>query len=260
MPSSSIRKTFHSEQAEKYGINFEYFDAVNGMALDDGEYEALRYTYLRPMSRGEVGCFLSHKALWQKCADMNQAVIIFEDDVILSPEFMAAAEQAYNVKGIDRVNLEGYFPQNKTFGKNTVALNGYQLTQLLEERAGAAAYILWPSGAKKLLAHYNKRATLADVALKMPFMVTYQLEPVVAMQAMVCDHFGIQHDMRQTETTLNTSGKKSGVKMRHFILLRLKRLIDECRKAYYKLKNMGGVRRKVKVDVGKFSSTIKKAK
>lgn len=30
---------------------------------------------------GVIGCFLSHYALWQKCVDLNEPIMIFEDDV-----------------------------------------------------------------------------------------------------------------------------------------------------------------------------------
>jgi GR25 family glycosyltransferase involved in LPS biosynthesis len=30
---------------------------------------------------GVIGCFMSHYALWQKCVDLNEPIMIFEDDV-----------------------------------------------------------------------------------------------------------------------------------------------------------------------------------
>lgn len=41
------------------------------------------------MSRpGVIGCFYSHYALWGKCVELNETIMIFEDDVKLYREYM----------------------------------------------------------------------------------------------------------------------------------------------------------------------------
>jgi GR25 family glycosyltransferase involved in LPS biosynthesis len=37
---------------------------------------------------GEMGCFDSHYRLWQKCIELNEPILIFEDDVILVRPFI----------------------------------------------------------------------------------------------------------------------------------------------------------------------------
>jgi GR25 family glycosyltransferase involved in LPS biosynthesis len=39
-------------------------------------------------SPGIIGCFYSHFRLWQKCVELNEPIIIWEDDVILTREFI----------------------------------------------------------------------------------------------------------------------------------------------------------------------------
>lgn len=39
------------------------------------------------LSRGEVGCFMSHWKAWQKCVELAEPVIIFEDDAVVSFRF-----------------------------------------------------------------------------------------------------------------------------------------------------------------------------
>jgi glycosyl transferase family 25 len=252
MKSSVARKTFHDQQARKYEVNIHYFDAVDGASLPDEKFNALRYTYLRPLSKGEVGCFLSHKALWEKCVELNEPIIILEDDAILSPNFMSAASQVLSQKNIDRVNLEGYYPQKKTFGNRVIPLDGFSLTELYQERAGAAAYALWPSGASKLLEHYKNKATLADVALKKRFLVTYQLEPVVVVQALICDDYDIPHSLTLNHTTLGSAGKHSNYSRKWAIILKCKRIMDELRKSMINLRYIFAKRRVVRVDKEQF--------
>lgn len=254
MAASVHRKEYHKWQADELGMDVNYYDAIDGSVLSDEVFESLRYTYLRPLSRGEVGCFLSHKALWEKCASINEPIIILEDDIVISADFAAATSQLLNLQDVDRINLEGYFPQRKTFGKNVLQLRGFSLTELYQERAGAAAYILWPSGALKLLNHYKNKACLADVALKKRCLATYQLEPVVAMQALVCDRYKIAHLLPTNQTTLDRTGKHDTDCFYRGVFLKLKRIADEISKGFIGLQYLFSTKRVVFVDSNKFNT------
>lgn len=39
------------------------------------------------MTPGAVGCFLSHRRCWEECVRSGEALLIFEDDVVLAPNF-----------------------------------------------------------------------------------------------------------------------------------------------------------------------------
>lgn len=46
----------------------------------------------RPMTLGEIGCFLSHYYIWQKMVESNeQEVLILEDDIKFEPYFKERA-------------------------------------------------------------------------------------------------------------------------------------------------------------------------
>lgn len=71
----------------RLGIAFEFFDAVEGAALSEAEvtavYDAERNAreYKRPLSRGEIGCGLSHYELWKRiAAGESGGAVILEDD------------------------------------------------------------------------------------------------------------------------------------------------------------------------------------
>lgn len=74
----------------------EILPAVDGSALD--EWPILpRFTPRYPfdLRAGEVGCFLSHRAAWQKIVDEGlEAALILEDDVALDDGFGAVAHFA----------------------------------------------------------------------------------------------------------------------------------------------------------------------
>ena len=73
-------------------LPWEFVPAINGETLT---YEALEQMGFdtdknwrdpllkRTLTKGEVGCFLSHYRLWEECADSEEPYLILEDDVFL---------------------------------------------------------------------------------------------------------------------------------------------------------------------------------
>ncbi len=59
---------------------------LNEMGFDTNKNwrDPIRKTKL---SHGEVGCFISHWRAWERCVELNEPLIIFEDDAILSDSF-----------------------------------------------------------------------------------------------------------------------------------------------------------------------------
>ncbi len=87
----------------------EIFDAVDGARLTDADLRAdlaaepLFFPhYPFEIGRGEIACFLSHRALWQRMVDdgLDQALIL-EDDVALEPSFDAAFALASRHAGLE---------------------------------------------------------------------------------------------------------------------------------------------------------------
>ncbi|MBZ0128017.1 MAG: glycosyltransferase family 25 protein [Rhodobacteraceae bacterium] len=73
-------------------IAFERFEAVNGRALEAAEiariYDAAanRARFRHPLVAGELGCYLSHVALWRKLVASDAAgAVLLEDDFAAAP-------------------------------------------------------------------------------------------------------------------------------------------------------------------------------
>ena len=80
---------------KEYNLNPVLFEGVYG---NDAENIFLKENrQLHPIdtntathkfnSPGVKGCFMSHYNLWKQCADINQPIMIFEDDVIFYRNF-----------------------------------------------------------------------------------------------------------------------------------------------------------------------------
>lgn len=81
------RRAASKRALDRIGLSFEFFDAVDGACLSEAEvanaYDAERnaHHYKRPLSLPEIGCYLSHHALWKRVVDRNLAgAVILEDD------------------------------------------------------------------------------------------------------------------------------------------------------------------------------------
>jgi len=79
------------------GIKYTLVPAVDGKALTQDDIDGLGIRQLpgfsdphkpRTITRGEVGCFLSHYYLWQKMVP-GETYLVLEDDVRFGPDFVA---------------------------------------------------------------------------------------------------------------------------------------------------------------------------
>jgi glycosyl transferase family 25 len=103
LPDAEARRERAARQLGELGLAFEFFDAMRGeQVLADGyfdrcdEEEWLLNTG-HEMSLGEVGCFASHRSMWQKSVDLGEAIMIMEDDFQLLPGFAGAVQQVAQV-------------------------------------------------------------------------------------------------------------------------------------------------------------------
>ena len=81
---------------ENNSIEYELYQAVDGKSIS---YERLKeqgydvnHNWTDPilgttLTKGEVGCFLSHWQIWNKCIEKNESIIVLEDDAILTDRF-----------------------------------------------------------------------------------------------------------------------------------------------------------------------------
>ena len=139
------------------------------------------------LSKGEVGCFESHMALWRKCAQGDTpALVILEDDVLLSlqmPDILDKLSDAAD--GFDVLHMDGAVA-NFRLGPQ-FELAGLAVRDVRATCPSAACYAVSKIGAQKLVARAEAGyCDHADDFVNSPgpnFRVL-QLEPAVAIQTM----------------------------------------------------------------------------
>src|SRR5215813_8278562 len=96
LKSAIARRALMQQQFDKLGLDVEFFAAIQPASdlSDVSAYDAATRMrrYGRPMSRGEVGCFLSHREVWkQLVASDLHAMCVMEDDIQLLEGFEKTA-------------------------------------------------------------------------------------------------------------------------------------------------------------------------
>jgi glycosyl transferase family 25 len=107
-----------------------------------------------------MGCFYSHYRLWEKCAELNETIGIFEDDVkVLRPLVPIDFEEVLVVAMGSRKN-EKYLqyihdPQGECHAAE------YRHKSM----PGTVGYLIKPEAAKKLLNYYQNTYLSSDNAI-----------------------------------------------------------------------------------------------
>uniref|UniRef100_A0A672H7F2 Procollagen galactosyltransferase 2-like n=1 Tax=Salarias fasciatus TaxID=181472 RepID=A0A672H7F2_SALFA len=145
------------------GIDAVLTEAVDGKALNSSRLRELGIDMLpgyrdphsdRQLTRGEVGCFLSHHSIWKQVVQQElQQVLVLEDDVRFEPRFhsrLVAVMENIEAAGLDwdliyvgRKRLQAKQPEVRVEGVRNLVRPGYSYWTL--------GYILSLEGARKLM-------------------------------------------------------------------------------------------------------------
>ena len=190
---SSLRRKFQLRQFAKLSITFEFFDATSIHDISEKEYSIHKNDWERPLKRSEFACYISHREVWKEVIKLNKPILILEDDALLSRELLKILKKIDSVKKIDLLNIENRGRNKMISNKVKFHIENFALYRLLQDRTGAASYVLWPSGAKKLLdCEKIKGYALADAQISnCKKLKAFQIEPALVIQLDMCRHYGL---------------------------------------------------------------------
>ncbi len=191
---SHQRWAFQQTQLQQLGIAARRLPAISTEDIGPEQYEQLANGWERKLRPAEVACFLSHRQAWQTVADSGHAMLILEDDALLSQHTPALLNSLAQLsQPVDYITLETR-SRKKLLGRTPLPCAGdFGLRRLYQDRTGAAAYVLYPSGAAKLLAKAQQQApALADAFICSSYMLNaWQVVPAAAVQLDQCAAYGL---------------------------------------------------------------------
>ena len=190
LPEEMMRRAYITEQFAQHHLEVVLFDAIKpeDNVFPDIYQQKRRLTlYGRELSRGEIGCYLSHRAIWNQFLSSNEShCCILEDDVELSRNFSEVINKLLEQESRwDLVRLAGTFPRK---GKTIAQINAgqYQLLEYLNQPRGTIGYVINRNAAQALLKHTSKMIHAIDDTIDQIWghkLRTYGLEPFIVKES-----------------------------------------------------------------------------
>jgi len=201
LPRHTDRLAFQQRQMDQLGLHYQLVRAVDVNTVAEHTYQALCDTWERPMRKVEVCCYLSHQSAWEIVEQSGQPALILEDDALLSNQVPELLE-ALKGQALDLVTLEVRGRKKVVSNERSAITGKLSLLNLYQDRTGAAGYVLYPSGARKLL---NKAAAgrigITDAFISSHYALNaFQVEPAAIIQLDMCEQYGVPATMQTTSS------------------------------------------------------------
>lgn len=165
LASSQDRREQITAHLAELGLTAEFFPAIDGRLMSENEIAAVydpqrsRTTEWGELKRGEIGCALSHRGVWQALLDSGDAGwLVLEDDAVLAadvPEWLAELPRLVKdgeVVPLVQTNDNPYFFHQANLStkrrliypnQSFVTATAYYITPLAARRLLAASMPVW---------------------------------------------------------------------------------------------------------------------
>lgn len=256
LDKSTDRLQSQHEQFDKLDMTFERVSATSIDDISDDYYQKVGFDWQRPLKKTEVACISSHIKLWEKIANQNEPCVILEDDAILIKNFKNIISDIVQMNLLcDYINLEAHAHKRKLLSYKPIyslAKHPHELYRIILDKSGTGGYILYPSGAKKLLAHLNNRAMgLADEFIfSCHELIKYQIEPAILLQSDQCQSYGITHiDAHTSVINKNNTQINPEISPSNKLRFKYRRIVGQIKLGITQLQLANsGIKREVKVN------------
>jgi len=149
---------------KELGISVKLFDAVDGKSLTDEQVREMGIKMLpgyndpygkRPLTMGEIGCFLSHFLIWEEMINNGLSqVLVLEDDVRFEPDFRNRLQELLREATAlsSKYHWELIYIGRKRFhSKGMQMVPGAEVLAWADYTYWTLGYAITLSGARKLL-------------------------------------------------------------------------------------------------------------
>ncbi|XP_046603252.1 glycosyltransferase 25 family member [Neodiprion virginianus] len=147
---------------KELGILAETIDAVDGRTLNESSLKEWGVRMMpeyadpyhkRPMTMGEVGCFLSHYVIWKKVVESGyDRVMVLEDDIRFEPYFRQKV--SFITSEVERLKIDWdlvYLGRKRLQDQEEPPVEGSRYLVLAGYSYWTLGYLLSRRGAEKLL-------------------------------------------------------------------------------------------------------------
>ncbi|MCG9783350.1 glycosyltransferase family 25 protein [Vibrio brasiliensis] len=185
---SPERRENIKKQLDALGLEFEFFDAVDGRAEPPhplfAKYDYVKRLWLtngRMPSKGEMGCYASHYLIWQKCVASGESILVIEDDSYVKPVIVDLFSHIEGkVEQYGFLRLEPETTKCNLFMKEES--DTYSISFMDNNFGGTRSYAISPQAAQKLLNGSERWCMPVDNyigSLYLHDMPSYQMYPTI---------------------------------------------------------------------------------
>jgi len=223
LPDAIERRQFQNDQLNKLGLEYKILDATSADDLSEATYKKHYFDWQRPLRKTEIACYYSHRSAWDKVILSGEPALILEDDAILSIFLPELLDNLNKIKSTDLINLENRGRKKFVSRSYVDIVCNSKLLRLFQDRTGAAGYILWPSGAHKLIQlEKNSGIGLADAHITSCYALkAYQVEPSPIIQLDQCEEYGVINSYTEVILKSTVSSSQNNKGSAYFIIKRL---------------------------------------
>ena len=163
------KRHYMKSLCHKFAFQAEFIEAVNGSLLNQEEMSEIYSGMLatkeigRELSRGEIGCALSHKKIYEKIVHENiDIALVLEDDIDFNEELLTLMDMQDKFQKNWELVLLGHHTGYSRDKDTSASIWGqikltekYAIVRPCEEAYGTYGYLLTKKGAQKLLDHLD---------------------------------------------------------------------------------------------------------
>lgn len=158
LDSSKLRMAEMNQRLTEINLAYERMPAVNGSQLSTEELHSFykpalnKQLYRRPLSAGEIGCYMSHRNCWVKIQEQQlDLALILEDDAEMSDQLSALLSNIEKIQQPWDIIKLCDPPKKKVVFKSVQLHCDFKLCLYKKVPSRATGYVVSLSGAKKLL-------------------------------------------------------------------------------------------------------------
>ena len=100
LPDAHDRRERVQREFSSLGLHFQFFNGVDANSLreqllSNADVELWERNMGAKLTMGHLGCYMAHVDLWKKVSSLNKPVLICEDDVVFSKNFLEASKRHF---------------------------------------------------------------------------------------------------------------------------------------------------------------------
>lgn len=198
------RMDFMRAQMADLGLQWERLEAVTPQTLHPPADDPVWHRWQRPMRSTEMALCASHMAAWRRVIALGAPCLVLEDDALLSRRLPGFLDLLARIEGVDHISIE-------TRSRKKLVARGMHpsapIRRLWQDRTGSAAYVVFPLGAKALLARAERAGAPSDALISATYaMRSFQADPALSIQLDQCRAYGLAPPI-ETTSLIDAVGK-----------------------------------------------------